>query len=262
MANDALPSFFEKLGASIASTLQQLVGMAPQTTVTPVENRTGSTVADLWATASLGDDKESRLAFGVDRRAGLVLARAMLSEKPDETASFSNDDEELLAEFFKQAYGRASDDLRDQLGQHPFNYTGAQPPQWQPAMASELKLQWDGRAISLLLQLSEQLVGRLTAGESELSSPEPKLIRPPAPANSTNNLDLLLDVPLAVTLRFGARQMPLREILELASGSVIELDRQAEDAVDLLLDERLIARGQVVVIDGCYGLRVTEVCHG
>jgi len=60
---------------------------------------------------------------------------------------------------------------------------------------------------------------------------------------------------------FGKQQMPLRNILKLASGSVIELDRQAEDPVDLLLDERLIARGQVVVVDGCYGLRVTEVCH-
>jgi flagellar motor switch protein FliN/FliY len=80
-------------------------------------------------------------------------------------------------------------------------------------------------------------------------------------AAAGNNLDLLLEVPLAVTLRFGQRRMPLRDVLQLSSGAVIELDRQAEDAVDLLLDERLIARGQVVVVDGCYGLRVTEVCR-
>jgi flagellar motor switch protein FliN len=60
---------------------------------------------------------------------------------------------------------------------------------------------------------------------------------------------------------YGQQRMALRNILQLASGSVIELDRQAEDPVDLLLDERLIARGQVVVVDGCYGLRVTEVCR-
>jgi len=75
-----------------------------------------------------------------------------------------------------------------------------------------------------------------------------------------NNLDLLLDVNLAVTLRFGQRQMTLRDILQLRSGSVIELDRQTDEPVDLLLDDRVIARGEVVVVDGNYGLRVLEIC--
>jgi len=73
------------------------------------------------------------------------------------------------------------------------------------------------------------------------------------------NLDLVLDVELNVTLRFGKRQLTLREVLELTSGSVVELDRQVEEPVELLLDGVLIARGEAVVVDGNYGLRVTEV---
>jgi flagellar motor switch protein FliN len=73
------------------------------------------------------------------------------------------------------------------------------------------------------------------------------------------NLELVLDVELNVTLRFGQRQLTLREVLELTSGSVIELDRQVEEPVELLLDGKVIARGEAVVIDGNYGLRVTEV---
>jgi len=69
----------------------------------------------------------------------------------------------------------------------------------------------------------------------------------------------VLDVELNVTLRFGKRQLTLREVLELTSGSVVELDRQVEEPVELLLDGVLIARGEAVVIDGNYGLRVTEV---
>jgi flagellar motor switch protein FliN/FliY len=64
---------------------------------------------------------------------------------------------------------------------------------------------------------------------------------------------------LNVSLRFGQRQLPLREVLELASGSVIELDRQVDDPVELLLDGKVIARGEAVIVDGNYGLRVTEV---
>jgi flagellar motor switch protein FliN/FliY len=73
------------------------------------------------------------------------------------------------------------------------------------------------------------------------------------------NLHLVLDVELNVTLRFGQRQLALREVLELTSGSVIELDRQVEEPVELLLEGKVIARGEAVVIDGNYGLRVTEV---
>src|SRR5208337_927391 len=73
------------------------------------------------------------------------------------------------------------------------------------------------------------------------------------------NLELLMDVELGVTLQFGCRQATLREVLELATGAVLELDREIEQPVDLLLNGRVIARGEVVVIDGNYGLRVTEV---
>jgi flagellar motor switch protein FliN/FliY len=77
----------------------------------------------------------------------------------------------------------------------------------------------------------------------------------PAPVN----LSLVMDVELNVTLRFGQRQLTLREVLELTSGSVVELDRQVEEPVELLLEGKVIAKGEAVVIDGNYGLRVTEV---
>jgi len=73
------------------------------------------------------------------------------------------------------------------------------------------------------------------------------------------NLGLLMDVELGVMLQFGCRQATLREVLELATGAVLELDREIQEPVELLLNGRVIARGDVVVIDGNYGLRVTEV---
>lgn len=79
------------------------------------------------------------------------------------------------------------------------------------------------------------------------------------PTREQPNLDLVLDVELNVTLRFGQRLMSLREVLDLTSGSVIELDRQVDEPVELLLDGKVIARGEAVVVDGNYGLRVTEV---
>jgi flagellar motor switch protein FliN/FliY len=75
----------------------------------------------------------------------------------------------------------------------------------------------------------------------------------------STNLQLVMDVELNVSLRFGQRQLPLRDVLELSSGSVIELDRMVDEPVELLLDGKVIARGEAVIVDGNYGLRVTEI---
>jgi flagellar motor switch protein FliN/FliY len=87
--------------------------------------------------------------------------------------------------------------------------------------------------------------------------------KPPAKSRKTTidptNLQLVMDVELNVSLRFGQCQLPLRDVLDLASGSVIELDRDVDDLVELLLDGKVIARGEAVIVDGNYGLRVTEI---
>jgi flagellar motor switch protein FliN len=73
------------------------------------------------------------------------------------------------------------------------------------------------------------------------------------------NLGLVLDVELNVLLRFGQRQLSLREVLDLSCGSVIELDRRVDEPVELLLDGRVIARGEAAIVDGNYGLRISEI---
>ncbi len=75
------------------------------------------------------------------------------------------------------------------------------------------------------------------------------------------NTDLLLDIELQAALRFGGREMPLHEILELGTGDVVSLDRPVQAPVDLVVGDRIVARGEVVLVDGNYGLRVTEVAE-
>ena len=79
------------------------------------------------------------------------------------------------------------------------------------------------------------------------------------PVGEGGHLNRVIDVPLAVTLRFGQRHLTLRELLALSTGSLLELDRQVEEPVDLMLGERIVARGEVVIVDGNYGMRVTQI---
>jgi flagellar motor switch protein FliN len=78
---------------------------------------------------------------------------------------------------------------------------------------------------------------------------------------SSANLDLLLDIELQASLRFGGREMLLSEILDMAPGDVVPLDRSVHAPVDLVIGDRIVARGEVVLVDGNYGLRVTEVAE-
>jgi flagellar motor switch protein FliN/FliY len=130
-----------------------------------------------------------------------------------------------------------------------------------PTLADDHVITLSGRAnvdgneseISLHLCLTQKLKGDL---ERQFAIP---FEFPHAAQSSAANLDLVMDVALNVTLRFGQRQLALREVLELASGSVVELDRQVDEPVDLILDGRVVARGEAVIIDGNYGMRVTQV---
>lgn len=78
-------------------------------------------------------------------------------------------------------------------------------------------------------------------------------------ASSDSGLNLLCDIELDATIQFGSREMPLREVLELGPGDVVELDRHVSEPVDLIVGDRIVARGEVVVVSGNFALRVTEV---
>ncbi|RUS46365.1 flagellar motor switch phosphatase FliY [Cohnella sp. AR92] len=79
-----------------------------------------------------------------------------------------------------------------------------------------------------------------------------------APIDETN-LGLLMDIPLKVTVELGRTKKQIKEILELSQGSIIELDKLAGEPVDILVNSKLIAKGEVVVIDENFGVRVTDI---
>lgn len=76
------------------------------------------------------------------------------------------------------------------------------------------------------------------------------------------NLRMLYDVEMTLTAEIGRTRLPVRQVLELAPGAVLELDRTAGSPADVMVNGRLVARGEVVVVDEAYGIRVTEIVPG
>lgn len=78
-------------------------------------------------------------------------------------------------------------------------------------------------------------------------------------SQAENNLDFLLDIPLEITIELDRTTMLINELLKLGQGSVIELSKFAGETLDVLANQRLIAKGEVVVINDKYGIRLTEI---
>lgn len=79
------------------------------------------------------------------------------------------------------------------------------------------------------------------------------------PFENANNIDVLMDVPMRLSVELGACQMPMRDVLQLAVGSVVQLDKPAETPLDLYVNQKLFARGEVVVVEDRFGIKITEI---
>jgi flagellar motor switch protein FliN/FliY len=73
------------------------------------------------------------------------------------------------------------------------------------------------------------------------------------------NFDLLLDVPVGLSVQLGSCELPMKDVLQLNVGSVVQLDKEAGAPVELLVNHKPVARGQVVVIDNQFGIKITEL---
>ena len=80
-----------------------------------------------------------------------------------------------------------------------------------------------------------------------------------ATLENPSNMNLVMDVPVSLTIELGGCQLPMREVLQLNIGSVVQLDKAADAPVELSINGKLIARGEVVVIEERYGVKITEV---
>lgn len=96
-------------------------------------------------------------------------------------------------------------------------------------------------------------------GSSSVSAAEFQQLQQSASKGETRNIDLLLDVNLPISIELGRTKMAISDILSLGPGSVVELNKLAGEPVDLLVNGRIVARGEVVVIDENFGVRITQL---
>ena len=120
----------------------------------------------------------------------------------------------------------------------------------------------DAAGVGAVVMLATTVVEEAPAPEALPAHEFQALAKPAFGSAVSRSLDMLHDVEMAVTVELGRTRMTVREILGLAPGTVVELDRAAGAPVDVVVNGTLIARGEVVVIDEEFGIRVTEIVSG
>jgi flagellar motor switch protein FliN len=197
--------------------------------------------------AIVSGDVEGRFAVILD---GGVLSTPLVGEGVDQKAGWG----ELLREVADAAVGELLASTGKTCRVEKFEETSG-----ETKVSSAFQLKSGERAWTILVRDEVRAPKPATAGEKSSATPPVSTpVADLAPALSPG-IELLLDVELEASLRFGCREMPLGEILELGPGDVVQLDRHVSDPVDLIVGDKIVARGEVVLVNGNFGLRVTEV---
>ena len=172
-------------------------------------------------------------------------------------------------EILGQSLGGMARSMTAMLGREVACDTGVErAPVPEPEEWAAVSIQLGDTALPRLwLALSPQLASLIATPPEEPSHSSPSVLdesgsdvaAPDAPPERSRTMDLLLDVDLPISISFGRTQLPMKDVLKLTTGSIVELNRGVNDAVEVLVNQCLIARGEVVVVDGNYGVRIQQI---
>jgi flagellar motor switch protein FliN len=205
--------------------------------------------------ATISGDEQGRFAVVLD---GTVLESPLVGEGMDQKAGWG----ELLREVADSAAGELLAATGKKCRVDKFEAIDG-----ESKVSRAFQLKSDDRTWTILVR-DEVRAPKPAAKAAAATSPVSEKATAEASISATTlslgpalspGIELLLDVELEATLRFGSREMSLGELLNLGPGDVVQLDRNIADPVDLIVGDKIVARGEVVLVNGNFGLRVTDV---
>lgn len=249
----------ESLGAP-GSTTEEADGAALQ----PVGE---AQVGILTVKFSGGGCLKGEMLWTCEKTAALQCAQLLMSEDLKPEAEFTATHTDGYLEFIRQVAGEAAVGWKQERGEPTeIVYQPETGSKFETHSSASFRIASEKcKSLAFRLDVDSSLAESLAvkpqpetnAGAAAGSEPD-ALLRADLPLN----LDLILDVQLDATIRFGEREMLLQDVFGLMPGSVVELNQLVSEPAELLVAGRLVARGEVVVVEGNFGLRVTEVISG
>ncbi len=218
----------------------------------------------LWRDQSWTPGEDARLWIGCPA----AVARALWAHIGGAADEDAEQAKETFAEMLNQSAAATANEASSRLGApaRAAAFAEGEPP--ESGWAVELHFQIDDADHTIAIVGNAAMAKALSPAEVEQPEveaapppPQPPARQAPAapPAPRRDPIELIREVSMELAVSFGDTSMPLVNVLELASGAIIELNRSVSDPVEVLVNGSVIARGDVVVVDGNYGVRITEI---
>jgi flagellar motor switch protein FliN/FliY len=252
-----------EFGEGLAAAVEGLAGTRPGTSTSHAEPPASSSQRWSQALSSLS----SGLYLAASEPDVLTIGQYLLRAAGVEESS-PEDQISTFQEILGQAVGQLARAITSKL-QREVNATSRRELTEVPA-----NLQWgavtldlEGQSASVLLGVPAATIQELQAIDQSApraagaaaSSSESTATSYSAPPNDSKTFDLLLDVELPVSVSFGHAHLPLKDVLKLTTGSIVELSRAVVEPVDIVVNNCVIAKGEVVVVEGNFGVRIQHV---
>ncbi len=280
--NEAIKEILKKnVQESISSVLSMLLGKDVQAKAGDFEEATKDVILNRFAeykkvVVSMFEHTESggELYFILSEKFGGLISNFIMGVE-EEKDSIVDEDIDALTEVGNQVVSNFGIALKNELDK---NFGFSQPKtavielgelyeriKSDDVVFSEIEIKVAGRANRLILALSNELSSYFERGNDSKSEEENvneyiEVSKPSVSSVSVNSkIEMLLDVELPVVIRIGKTEMYLKNILKLGTGSIIQLDKVVDEPVELFVNDKLIARGEVVVVESNFALRITEI---
>lgn len=216
----------------------------------------------LWWQQPFSCDPEAPVWLGAAPEAWSGIGKLVLDAAGLENAPESEIQSTFL-EIVRQSMSSLAGDIGQRTGSQVSCENGIESaPTNSGQIAFRIDIELPAQNLELILAFGEGLSQKLAGGEMRAIEAAETHASGPLPRDGSmgsRTLELLLDVEMPISVSFGCATIKLQDALKLITGSMIELDRGLDDPVELLVNNCVIARGEVVVVEGNYGVRITEI---
>ena len=271
-----LNDFLQLITKEIISTIEGLLGQAPEVSLIESENGKKDSIVTPMAKIDIDSDNSTRIAMFVSAKLGTALADMMLGGDGSTTKdSMENDDLDATKEIASNILGALSTSLGGQKELPKLNFTIGNIAFISDGgdlalddysdfytfsfsigdVNDSIYFAFSGAFEKLFHQQKEEASteSNQTNGSNDNSS------KVELNNNEMKNIAMLLDVRLQVKVRIGQKKMLLKDVIAMDIGSVVELNQLANDPLEVLVDDKVIAKGEVVIVDGNFGIQITEI---
>lgn len=273
-----MSNFMKLFESETIGTIEALVGEAP--TLELQEEQELSIISNIippivLVKVSISGDIEASAMVSLPPNLSASLSDMMMGEEPSDREDVSDDDLDATKEIVSNIFGAVANTLSAQkeLPVLSFNVESIELISDDAEVSLESFSQMNvynfslGPVKSLLMFIIDEKLKKSISGESDspAATADSSVSSPSEESSTTYNSDemgnigLIMDVKLPVRVRIGKKRMLLKDVLNMDIGSVIELNQLANDPLEILVDNHVIAEGEVVIVDGNFGVQITSI---